>query len=451
MPTFYLETLGCAKNEVDSDVMATSLQRSGYTQIDDPQQADILIVNTCAFLSAAVDESLDCIFSLYDRKQEKSPLVVAGCLPSRYKSHLKDQLSEVSLFIPASKEANIVAYCDELLHNSALKDRSLEDKAISCAPSVHSHQELGTPTDHLRSFHKSYAFVKIAEGCDRFCSFCAIPLIRGRFVSRTKKDIMSEIITLAQHGTKECVLVAQDPLSWGRERGESYAELVRALDEAVAPYHIWLRGLYLFPDDLSDEIIEAFAAARSFVPYFDIPIQHVSKHILEAMHRRPHTPEFFAQKIASIREKLPDAAIRTTALVGFPGETQQDVDELASFMREIKPDYLSVFSYSQEEGTAAAQFASQISSEVKREREQRFIDLSEELGFAAAQKRVGSVADVLLDAYDEDEDKLVGHAWFQAPDTDGVVYLPQHSAKVGERVSAKLIDSVCYDFEGERI
>ena len=434
---FLIVTLGCAKNEVDSDRMRALLLADGFSETLDAGDADVAIVNTCSFLASATEESVEATLALAEERSEgvrDCPIVMCGCVPSRYGDALSDELPEVAAFVKAEDEDGIVGVVRDVLGMDADERAELPKT--------------------LRTVEGTSAFVKISEGCDRFCTFCAIPYIRGRYQSRTAEEIVSEVRDLMEGGVCEVVLIGQDTGVWGCDlgEGETLASLLRLVAEAVRPYGGWVRVLYLQPEGMTDELIATIRDVPEVLPYIDIPIQHCSARVLRAM-GRSGSPEELHALFDRLRSEIPGMVLRTTGMAGFPGETDDEADELYDFISEEGFDYCSVFAYSQEDGTAAARMDGQVDEEVKLERTQRLIDLTEQLGFAATAQHVGERVRVIVDGIEESEDgpELIGHAWFQAPDSDGAVHIPHGEATVGEVVTVDLVDSFCYELIGELV
>ncbi len=434
---FLIVTLGCAKNEVDSDRMRALLLADGFSETLDAGDADVAIVNTCSFLASATEESVEATLALAEERSEgvrDCPIVMCGCVPSRYGDALSDELPEVAAFVKAEDEDGIVGVVRDVLGMDADERAELPKT--------------------LRTVEGTSAFVKISEGCDRFCTFCAIPYIRGRYHSRAAEEIVSEVRDLMEGGVREVVLIGQDTGVWGCDlgEGETLASLLRLVAEAVRPYGGWVRVLYLQPEGMTDELIATIRDVPEVLPYIDIPIQHCSARVLRAM-GRSGSPEELHALFDRLRSEIPGMVLRTTGMAGFPGETDDEADELYDFISEEGFDYCSVFAYSQEDGTAAARMDGQVDEDVKLERTQRLIDLTEQLGFAATAQHVGERVRVIVDGIEESEDgpELIGHAWFQAPDSDGAVHIPYGEATVGEVVTVDLVDSFCYELIGELV
>ena len=428
-------TLGCAKNEVDTDRMRALLLAAGFAEADGVDDADAAIVNTCSFLASATEESVEVTLELAEGRAEgvrSCPIIMCGCVPSRYGDDLPEQLPEVAAFVKADDEDGIVGVVADVL-------------GISVAAPV---LDAGAM---LRTVQGASAFVKISEGCDRFCAFCAIPYIRGRYHSRPADEIVAEVSALMEQGVREVILIGQDTGIWGSdlEGDQTLAKLLVRVAEAVRPYSGWVRVLYLQPEGMTDELIAAIRDTPEVLPYIDIPIQHCSERVLKAM-GRSGDPEQLHALFARLRDEIPGMVLRTTGMAGFPGETDEEADELYDFIEAEEFDYTSVFAYSQEEGTRAAAMPDQVDEDVKLERTQRLIDLVEELGFSATAKHVGERVKVIIDGVEETEDgvELIGHTWFQAPDCDGAVHIQSGEAAVGDIVTVDLVESFCYEMVG---
>lgn len=432
-------TLGCAKNEVDTDRMRSLLSAAGYGEATDAQSADVVIINTCSFLASATSESIETTLQLAEEVSDgirNVPIVMCGCVPSRYGSDLPNELPEVAAFVRTDEEDGIVAVIDEVTGTVR--------SGTAMLPSI------------KRTVEGTVAYLKISDGCDRFCSFCAIPYIRGRYHSRSAASILEEAKSLVAGGVRELVLIGQDTGIWGEdfdqtvEGPHTLAELLIELAEAVRPELVWIRVLYLQPEGMTDELIATIRDTPEVLPYIDIPVQHCCERVLSAMNRSGSEEELEAL-FARLRREIPDMVIRTTYLTAFPGETEDEVDAMLDFMDRVGFDYTSVFPYSPEEGTRACEMPDQIDETTKVERTQRAIDLAESLGFAATASHVGETSLVIVDGVEEGEDgpELIGHAWFQAPDCDGAVHLDITDATVGDVLNVRFVDSFCYELVGE--
>lgn len=431
-------TLGCAKNEVDTDRMRALLDAADYQEVDSAQDADAVIINTCSFLASATSESIETTLALAEEVNEgvrATRIIMCGCVPSRYGDQLPQELPEVSAFVRADEEDGIVAIVDDVL--------GVERDMPSFIPNI------------KRTVEGSVAYVKISDGCDRFCSFCAIPYIRGRYHSRPADRIIAEARELVAGGVKEIVLIGQDTGIWGKDFKDendgpaNLAQLLVALAETLRPLHVWIRVLYLQPEGMTDELIAAIRDTPEVLPYIDIPVQHCNERVLKSMHRSGSEQQL-DELFAHLRSEIPGMVIRTTSLVGFPGETDEEAEQMLAFMDRNSFDYTSVFAYSREEGTRAAEMDDQVDEDVKLERAQKALDLAEALGFAATASHVGETAEVIIDGIEENDgfSEFIGHAWFQAPDSDGAVHLDIEEACIGDIVTVEFTDSFCYELVG---
>ena len=436
----YMVSLGCSKNLVDSEVMLGLLEKDGYSVTGEPEDADLLLVNTCGFIGSAVKEAIDEILELarYKEKDPHKKLIVTGCLVQRYGSELEKELPEVDLFIGTNGFHDIVnrihgdkpplPFAHSLEQSPFLMDSSLPRK-VSTPP------------------HRAY--MKITEGCINRCSYCLIPAIRGKLRSRSIPDLMIEARRLEAEGVKELTLVAQDLLAYGLDLGKK-TNLIGLLQHILAETAIpWVRLLYLHPARVHRELLLLMAENPRIVPYLDIPFQHVSDHILKLMNR-PYTQKQLIQLMDTVRSTMPDAALRTTMMVGFPGETENDVAELAGFLQDHHFEHLGVFAYANEEGCTAASFPGQIPETVKEERLRRIMELQAEISFEALQKHVGNVEQVLVEGLSRESDLLLeGRTRYQAPEIDGCVYITGGIAEPGALVNVAITEAHTYDLIGE--
>ncbi len=448
-------TLGCAKNEVDSRNMARAVRRAGFCVVEEPQCSDVIVVNTCSFIEEAIEESLGVIFDLSELVHEDGspiPIVVAGCMPARYGDDLADELTEASLFVPCSKEDDIAALLAALLGVELPSAEAVFSKqGFTTAEPIALSAEHPSFATSVAEAHADgeetliSAYVKISDGCDRFCSYCTIPFIRGRYHSFPYEDIKAEVAYLVSNGTREIVLIAQDTGRWGADfkDGSSLATLLSGLAEAFPS--TWFRVMYIQPEGITDELLEAVAAHSNICRYFDIPLQHVQAPLLKAMNRKGSRGEYEVL-LSHFRELTPDATLRTTLIAGFPGETPDDFDELCDFFAIAVLDFGGVFAYSQEEGTRAARMPQQIDEDEKRYRAQQLRDVADTVCTARVAARVGSTYEVLVLGCEEDG-QLFGRAQCQAPDVDGVVYLEQGSP--GELLTVTIADTLLYEMEAE--
>lgn len=435
-----LISLGCAKNQVDAEVMLGLLKNAGYVITDEEAQADILIVNTCGFIGPAKQESIDTILSLGQYKKAGScqGLIVTGCLSQRYKDELVEELPEVDAFLGTGDFPQIVETVEKILQG---------EKAVVVNDNPEFLYDFSQPRAYAQGVT---AYVKVAEGCDNCCTYCAIPGIRGSFRSRTMESIIKEVKFLLQVGYKEIILIAQDTTRYGED---IYGKLMLAnlLQQLAAlPGQFWLRILYCYPTRFTDELIEVIAKEDKVCKYIEMPLQHASDKILKAMHRQGSRKEI-TDLLKRIRKLIPGVALRTSFIVGFPGETEEDFQTLLQFMQEIEFDRVGVFTYSQEEGTPAAQLTQQISAKLKEERFQRAMELQQQISWKKNNEWVGQTIEVLVEGQAEEMPELLaGRSHRDAPEIDGLVFLEHHGqAQKGEIVKATIKRALEYDLIGE--
>lgn len=435
-----LISLGCPKNLVDSEVMLGQLPLDRYEIVTEESQADIIIVNTCSFINDAKEESVDTILEVADYKENGhcKMLVVAGCLPQRYKEKLSKQLPEVDLFLGTSEGARIVELIEEHL--------------LTGSPTI----EIGQPDylyDHsvarVNSSPTYTSYVKIAEGCSNRCSYCIIPQLRGDLRSRSIDSVVEETRNLVSNGVTEIVLIAQDITAYGHDRQDG-ATLEKLLKELVkVDGVVWIRLLYAYPDGITDELIELIATEEKICNYLDLPLQHIDGQILKQMNRRLDE-EGVRKLIARMREKIPDLTMRTSFIVGFPGETREQFDKLLHFVEEGHFERVGVFRYSREEGTASAKFDGQVPGQTKKSRLNRLMKAQARVSFNKNRALLGQTETVLVEGYSEETDLLLkGRGERQAPDIDGQFLITAGNADVGEYVQLTITDSSEYDLIGE--
>lgn len=437
-----LVSLGCAKNLVDAEVMLGHLPLDRYEIVLDDSQADIIIVNSCSFINDAKEESIDTILDVADYKQQGNCklLVVTGCLPQRYKEDLAKQLPEVDLFIGTAEVPRIVELIERQLQ--------LDQPSVEVGEPDYLYDHL-TPRVNSSPFYSSY--IKIADGCANYCSYCIIPQLRGTLRSRSVESVVEEARNLAAQGVKEINLIAQDITAYGMDRadGATIEKLLRELvklDEVV-----WIRLLYAYPDGISDELIELIATEEKICNYLDIPLQHIDDQILAAMNRRIGEAGVRAL-IEKLRERIPDLTLRTSFIVGFPGETREQYDKLLDFVKEGHFERVGVFRYSREEGTAAAKLSEQVPWQTKNGRLNRLMKAQARVSFSKNRALVGRTETVLVEGYSDETDLLLkGRSARQAPDVDGQFLITAGQAEVGELVQLKITDSSEYDLIGEII
>ena len=429
-------SLGCPKNLVDSEVMLGILKGAGLELTADEAQADILVVNTCGFIGDAKEESIDTILSLAEHKKTGRcrKLIVAGCLSQRYKDDLSISLPEVDCFIGTGEYHRIA---------EVVEDGFLERVLVGLPTYIHDYT-----TPRIISTPGFYAYVKVAEGCSNHCSYCSIPSIRGAFRSRPIDSVVKEAESLAGQGIKEINLIAQDTTSFGKDRGEGLEPLLKKLIPVKGIE--WIRLLYLYPGRITDEVITIMKNEEKVLPYIDLPLQHISPPVLKAMNRQ-YTRIGVEALIEKLRSRLPDVTLRTSMIVGFPGEKESDFKELLDFVESVKFDRLGVFTYSREEGTPAWSMKGQVPKKIKSGRMDALMSAQREISLEKNRALVGSAVSVMVEGANEDGDGfgLKGRAASQAPDVDGAVYLKGRHVEPGKIVSAIVTGAGDYDLYAE--
>jgi len=429
-------SLGCPKNLVDSEVMLGILARHHYEITADDRDAEVIIINTCGFIEDAKRESIDKIIELASLKETGNCklLVVAGCLPQRYQEELTKELPEVDLWIGTGEHHKIVEHLEK------------EEKGSYLTQSEYIYDDL---TPRLVSTPKHTAYIKIAEGCSHTCTFCAIPGIRGRFRSRPIDSIIRETSRLVSSGMREAILIAQDTTSYGIDfkSGLGLSSLLREMVKIKGLE--WIRLLYTYPQFVTDELIDVIKNEEKVLKYLDIPIQHVSDRMLKEM-GRGITGDKLRNRLYRLREAVPELIIRTSVIVGFPGETETDFRELLNFIEEFEFDRLGAFTYSHEEGTPAALIKRQIPEQVKKERYNRVMRLQKIISKQKNKSHIGKIEKVLIDGVSEESEFLLsGRMTGQAPDIDGITYITSGTASPGDIVNVRITDASDYDLVGD--
>ena len=406
-PSLWLTTLGCAKNQVDSEKVISMLSEAGYTWADSPETADVVMTNTCAFIEEARAESVETILELEDRKRPGAKSIVIGCMAQRFGTEVEDALPEVDAVLGLDRYGELIGTLDDLTEWRPVN--------LIRRPAMDILHATGRPASDL-----PYAYLKVAEGCNKPCTFCAIPLIRGKQRSRRPNEIREELLRLTDSGIGEVVLVAQDLAAYGRDIDApgDLSDLLVFLSDVEGLRH--LRLLYLHPREIRQRLLETMVSNPVVVPYFDLSLQHVSIPLLRAM-KRPGNTERHLELIGRIRALEPEAALRSSFIVGFPGETDEHVDELADFLEEARLDWAGFFPYSAEPGTPAATLDDQVARETTMDRLRSLTDLQEEITADRNAKWLGRVGEVLVDQVEDDIP--VGRSYRQAPEIDGVVRL----------------------------
>ena len=435
-----LVSLGCPKNLVDAEVMLGYLAKEKYEVTTDEREADIIIVNTCSFIKEAKQESIDTILDLADRKHDARCrlLIVTGCLPQRYQEELVKELPEVDIFVGTGDYPRIAEIIAE-------KRGMSEQLRYTGDPNFLYDEDL----PRLQSSPYYTAYLKIAEGCSNCCSYCVIPSLRGAFRSRPLDKLLKEASELVARGVKEINLIAQDITGYGKDLagGASLEGLIKELTALDGLQ--WIRLLYAYPDGINDSLIQLIRDEDKVCKYLDIPLQHVSDPILKRMNRRSSEAEI-RSLIAKLRGEIPGIALRTSLIVGFPGETDEDFKKLLNFVEETRFDRLGVFCYSREEGTPSAEMPDQVSERVKRERYKKLMRTQARVSFKHNRSLVDTEELVLIEGYSEETELLLkGRSSRQAPDIDGQVYVTSGNAQVGDIVKLRITDSSDYDLIGE--
>ena len=432
-------SLGCDKNLVDSETMLGLLNRAGYEFTDDETEAEVIVVNTCCFIGDAKEESIQTILEMARMKTEGRcrALLAAGCLAQRYREEILKELPELDGVIGTTGYDEIVRAVEEALAGQTASHYESIDRAMDILPG-----RVVTTGGH-------YAFLKIAEGCDKHCTYCAIPGVRGRYRSFPMEQLVREAEELAGKGVRELILVAQETTLYGTDLygRKALPELLTRLCRIPGLY--WIRLQYCYPEEITDELIETIRREPKICHYIDMPIQHASDSVLRRMGRRTTRAELL-ERIGSIREQIPDICLRTTLISGFPGETQEDHEQLKAFVEECRFDRLGVFAYSEEEGTPAAAMDGQIPQEIKEERRDEIMELQQEIAFEKCESMVGRVLDVMIEGRVEQENAYAGRTYMDAPDVDGMIFVQTgEELMTGDFVRVRVTGALEYDLIGE--
>lgn len=436
--TFHLVSLGCAKNTVDSDSMAQLLLRDGYRAVEEPARASVLIVNTCGFIGPAKEESLRVLRELAQSKKRNQILIAAGCLTQRYGAEVAEKVPGVDGVLGTRRWMDIVQVVRELR------------KSPHPEPLYHLPPDAKTVgTDEQNALRVSVAgasaYLKVADGCRRPCAFCAIPLIKGTAVSRPLESILEEARRLREMGVRELILIAQDTTDYGHDLGmkDGLAVLLERLTAAV-PDLDWIRVMYAYPGYVTDRLIDVMASSRQVLPYLDMPLQHAHPKTLYRM-RRPSNMDWVYKTIEKMRSRIPNLAIRTTFIVGYPGETEEEFQTLYDFVKEIRFDRVGAFRFSFEPGTASEPLGDPLPAEVKEERYARLMELQQGISLQINQSFVGKTLDVLIEG--RDGNIAIGRSYRDAPEIDGLVFV-EGNAKIGEIVPVRITGAMAYDLTG---
>jgi len=443
--TYALVSLGCPKNLVDSERMAGLLRLDGYRMVPQPAGADFVVINTCGFIAAARAESNDVIAEMLDLKRagRLRGVIVAGCLVERNREELLKEYPEVDQLVGVFGRDEIAMAADRL--SSRLLDGGLDEQRTVFRPAPSRPLSDG---DRLRITPKHLAFLKISEGCNRVCSFCSIPSMRGAYASKPIEQVVAEAEELAADGVRELVLIAQDTSFYGLDMGgkPQLAELLARLDQIDGL--AWIRPMYLYPMHITDELVEVLASAKKILPYLDMPLQHINDEVLRRMQRRVDRAQT-EQLLDRLRQRIDRLVLRTTLIAGFPGETDEQFEELVEFVQRRRFERLGAFPFSAEPGTPAATLDGQVPEEVKQTRRDRLLEVQQEIAFAWNQSQVGQPMDVIIDRYIEAEkDAYVGRSYADAPEVDGVVYVTGRDLAPGVIVPCEIVATSGYDLIG---
>lgn len=434
-------SLGCAKNQTDAEIMLGILSEDGYAIVEDPADADVIIVNTCGFIDSAKQESIEAILEMAQYKEEgRCKLIIAtGCLAERYSTDMLKEMPEVDAVLGTGDFDSICAVIKRAFDGERFVISGNNDRT----PDERLPRLLSTP------FYSAY--LKISDGCDNNCTYCAIPKIRGRYRSRTKESIIDEAKHLARQGVKELILIAQDTTRYGIDLYGKYC-LDELLEELVKIEEIhWIRVHYYYAEAITESLVDTMARHDKICNYIDVPVQHADDTILRRMARRTNRAEM-TQKINYIREKMPDAIIRTSIIVGFPGETEEQFENLCDFVKEIRFDRMGVFAYSQEEGTPAAEFEDQIDDEVKEQRLDTLMKIQQQISLELNREKLGKKLEVVVAGYDEESYLFFGRSRGDSIDVDSLVYFgAEEEIQIGDFVTVEILNADEYDLMGRMV
>ncbi len=437
----YFESLGCDKNLVDSEVMLGMLNKKGYILTMDPSEADAIVINTCSFIHDAKEESINTILEFAEFKHigKLKALIIVGCLTQLYQEEVMKEIKEVDAILGAANYDRI----EEALFEALNGRKFIEFDTINHTPEPFIKRTVETT--------KHYAYLKIAEGCDNHCTYCIIPKLRGRFRSRTIESLIEEVKYLVSMGKSEIILVAQDVGKYGVDiyKERRLPELLQKISEIEGVK--WIRLLYVYPEDVTDKLIDKIATNSKVLHYIDMPLQHIEDTILKKMARRTQK-ESIVQKINTMRERIPDICIRTTFIVGFPGETKEAFDELYNFVREMKLERVGVFTYSREEGTPAYNMPNQVENTISISRQEKIMLLQQQISEDKNQLMIGKELEVIIDGYVPKDDIYLGRTYRDTPDVDGYVFIEANVKLLsGDYIKVRITGANEYDLIGEMI
>lgn len=432
-------SLGCAKNLTDTETMLALVSEGGLEITGDPAEADVLVVNTCAFIESAQRESIDTILEMAEYKKDKCRmLIVTGCLSQRYKDEIFAEIPEVDVILGTNDYDKIL---------DAVNGFFAGEDNLSCVSDKDCHITENLP--RILSTPPYTAYIKIADGCDNFCTYCIIPQLRGKFRSRPEADIVSEAKEFAESGVRELILVAQDTAYYGKDIGSDISSLLKKLS-AIDGIE-WIRLQYCYPENISDDLIDEISENEKIVKYIDMPLQHISDNVLKKMGRRSRKAEV-ELLLEKLREKVDGIAVRTSIIVGFPGETEEDFAILKKFLKEQRLDRVGVFTYSREEGTVAYSMDNQVSDELKESRRNELMAQQAEISAELNREKIGKTVQAIAEGYDEENFCYVGRSFADTPEVDGMAYIySTEELAAGQIVDMKIIDAHEYDVTGEVI
>lgn len=447
-------SLGCSKNLIDTEVAIGLFKDNNYKIVNNPEEADILVINTCGFIESAKEEAINTILEMAEYKKKRCKYLIAmGCLVQRYYDDLIKALPEVDLFIKIDEYNQLWNKIEDLI-----KRDIVEKSKVKTSTKISEIKPLPMPTynefmERVVTTGKNYAYLKIGEGCSNKCTYCAIPYIRGPFVSRKMEDVLDEAEMLAKKGIKELIVIAQDTTKYGVDiYGESkLTELLEKLSKIKGIE--WIRFLYSYPEGITDKLIETVANNDKIAKYFDIPIQHISDPILKKMNRKT-SKENIIKILEKIRNKIPNVTLRTSLIVGFPGETKENFEELLEFVKDTKFDKLGTFMYSKEEGTPAAKLPNQIHGNTKKARYNKIMEAQQEISKQILEEKIGKTYKILVEDISFDKKYLIGRTMQDVPEEDGLVYIKKdknlnENKVLNNFVNCKIIDVSNYDLIGE--
>lgn len=426
--------LGCSKNLVDTEMSIGLFKNNEYKIVSNPEDADVLVINTCGFILSAQEEAINTILEMAEYKKKRCKyLIVMGCLVQRFKEELEKEIPEVDLWIKYDSYNTIWEQIEKVIKPEVTKVKELNflDRTITTG--------------------ENFAYLRIAEGCSNFCTYCAIPKIRGKFISRTMEDVLEEAKKLAKEGYKELIVIAQDTTKYGIDiyGKPRLAELLQELCKIDGLK--WIRFLYSYPETITDELIEVVKKEDKICKYFDIPIQHISDSVLKRMNRKSNS-ESIRKVIKKLREEIPNVVIRTTVMVGFPGETREDFEELYNFVKETKFDRLGAFSYSKEEGTPAEKLPNQIHINTKNSRYNKIMSLQQQIAMEKQKELIGKKLEVLVETKTFDGKYYVGRSYMDVPDIDGLIYIEMVDKSLeGKFIECEIIEANDYDLIAKKL